>query len=273
MTSALSPDCAADKNARPADSVLENKRAIRDACARRITRVQSVPYYYHVHLNKPCNQRCIMCKPDGDHGKDVLTFEQFQAFFARVKPFAEHLTLIGGEPLLYPWINEVLELLAREPIAVSINTNVTMLHGPVTDRLLSLHELYLRCSIDAATRSMYREIRGTDLFDRVLANLGRFAEAAATRQRIHVLLVYVVMRRNLAEVLPFVELARRFRPLRVEFHPVRHVKGWQVTNKTGWHFNGDDQSCEAFRDEYNEVMSAAADRCRAEGLAHEVHLL
>jgi sulfatase maturation enzyme AslB (radical SAM superfamily) len=111
------------------------------------------------------------------------------------------------------------------------------------------------------------------MFDRVLNNLGRFVTAASTRPRIHVILVYVVMRQNLTEVLPFVDLARKFQPLRVEFHPVRHVKGWQVTNNTGWHFDGEDQACESFRDEYNDVMSATADRCRAEGLAHEVHLL
>lgn len=254
-------------------TVLDNKRAILDARARRATRVASVPYYYHVHLNQPCNQRCIMCVPSGRHGKALLSFEQFQAFFDQIRPFAEHLTLIGGEPLLYPWIDEVLELLGREPIAVSINTNVTMLGDRIANRLLGLHELYLRCSIDAATRSTYRDIRGTDVFDRVLTNLERFAAAARHHPRMHIILIYVVMRRNLADVLPFVELARRFSPFRVEFHPVRHVRQWHVTNNTGWQFDGDEQSCEAFREEYNDVMTAAADRCRAEGLSHEVQLL
>jgi molybdenum cofactor biosynthesis enzyme MoaA len=254
-------------------SVHENRQALLRQRSQRSPVVGHPPSLYHVHLNKPCNQKCIMCVPDGRHGKDLLSLEQFRSFFARIEPYAEHLTLIGGEPLLYPWIDDVLELLARHPIAVSINTNVTRLDVAMTQRLLALHELYLRCSIDAATRETYRRIRGTDVFERVTGHLRRFAESARGRPRTHLLLNYVVMRENLDEVLPFIEFARGLRPLRVEFHPVRHVRNWRVSNGTGWIFDGKEQSCESFRDEYNEVMRRAAARCAEAGLAHEVQLL
>ena len=81
------------------------------------------------------------------------------------------------------------------------------------------------------------------------------------------------MRENLHEVLPFIELARTWHPLRVEFHPVRHVDTWRVSNGTGWVFDGKAQSCESFRDEYNDTMRRAAERCTEVGLVHEVQLI
>ena len=81
------------------------------------------------------------------------------------------------------------------------------------------------------------------------------------------------MRENLAEVLPFIEFAKALNPHRIEFHPVRHVSDWQVTNKTGWFLDGREQSCEFFQDEYNSVMKEAAAACRKEGISHETILI
>jgi molybdenum cofactor biosynthesis enzyme MoaA len=254
-------------------SIARNKQGILAACAERALVTDSLPFYYHIHLNEPCNQKCVMCRPVGQLTGQVIPFEDFVAFFEQVKPFAEHMTLIGGEPLMYRWINEVLELLAEHPIAVTINTNAFMLRDRVIPRLLAVHELNLKCSIDAATRGTYLKIRGVDHFDRVTANMRRFAELARDRPDIRVIPHYVVMRENLGEVVPFVDFAKTLRPHRVEFDPVRHVSDWHVEAHTGWTFDGKDQSCESFRDEYNQVMRQAAAKCESEGLTHEVHYL
>ena len=85
-----------------------------------------------------------MCKPDGNT-KDTLLFDDFVAFFVEnIKPLAEHITLMGGETLIYPWIGEVIDLLsAQHEIAVTINTNATMLNKDLVAKLLRLHELNL----------------------------------------------------------------------------------------------------------------------------------
>ncbi|HEV7499894.1 MAG TPA: hypothetical protein VGQ33_07820, partial [Vicinamibacteria bacterium] len=83
----------------------------------------------------------------------------------------------------------------------------------------------------------------------------------------------VVMRANLHEVVPFIDFAKTLEPHRIEFDPVQQVQEWKVENGTGWLFDGREQSCEAFRDEYNDVMGQAAETCDREGLTHEVHYL
>lgn len=251
-------------------SVAANKQALLNSCASGDVVVGQLPYDYRIHLAMPCNQACIMCVPDFNHPRDVLPFEGFLALFDQIKPFADHMTLIGGETFMYPWICEVLELISQYPIEVTVHTNSFMLNERVTPRLLSLHALNLKCSIDAATRGTYRKIRGRDHFDRVVANMRRFSELARGKSNIQMITNYVVMRENLHEVVPFVDFAKSLALHRAEFHPVRHVENWQVSNGTGWHFDGQTQSCQFFRDEYNDVMKQAADKCNREGLTHEV---
>jgi molybdenum cofactor biosynthesis enzyme MoaA len=249
------------------------KRLIERELDHRSPVVAGLPYYYQVHLNKLCNQKCIMCMPDGRHPRDEMPLKRFVAFFEQIRPFAEHITLIGGEPLMYRWIDEVLELLSKTTIAVTTITNATALTERVAQRLLSLHELNLRCSIDAATRTTYLKVHGTNHFDRVAAQVRRFSDLARTKASIRLIMHFVVMRENLGEVLSFVDFAKAYRPHRVEFHPVRHVSNWNVDNYTGWEFRGSEQSCEAFKAEYNEVVTQAKAKCEAEGVPYEVVLL
>lgn len=250
-----------------------NKQGILGECENRAITVNHLPFYYHVHLNMPCNQRCIMCVPDGKHPKDLLPFDKFVAFFEQIKFYAEHITLIGGEPLMYPWIEEVIEFLAQRPITVTLNTNATMLQGSIAQKLASLHEVFLKCSIDAVTRSTYHKIRGTDWFDRVTTNLKAMSALCRDRPSVHMELMYVVMRENLHEVLPFIDFAKTLHPYCVQFQPVKHVMDWHTTNGTGWLFDGKSQSCESFPDEYNETIRQAAVKCTQEGLKYEVQLV
>ena len=253
--------------------LLTNKEAILEECSRKALRVDHLPYYYEVHLGMPCNEKCIMCVPDGKHKRDQISLDEFVAFFDQIKPVAEQITLIGGETFMYPWFNEVLDLLAQHPIGVTIITNATMLTEKISPRLLALHSLDLKCSIDASTRDTYYRIRGRDVFDKVIANVTRFSELTRDKPNIRRILVYVVMRENLDEVLSFVDLADSLDVYRVDFQPVKHVSTWKVSNGTGWIFDGSTQSCESFRDEYNDVMRQAGDKCNRLGIRHDIQLV
>ena len=254
-------------------SVADNKESIIKEYDEKSLRVGSMPFYYHIHLYMPCNQKCIMCMPDGSHSKAILPYENFVQFFEQIKPYAEHLTLIGGEPLMYPWINDVLNLISQYPVEVTINTNATILNERMCNKLLSLHTLNLKCSIDAATPEMYFKIRGQDQFHHVKKNLERFSLIAKGKPEMRQIFIFVVMKENLNEVLPFIDFVKPMTPYKIEFHPVRHVRDWVVENSTGWIFNGKEQSCEFFAEEYNSVMQQASEKCKVEGIDSEVLFL
>jgi MoaA/NifB/PqqE/SkfB family radical SAM enzyme len=250
-----------------------NRAGILAARAAGVERVAHPPIWYSIHLNEPCNQRCIMCVPDGAHGDQELTFEQFVALFDQIKSHAEHITLIGGETLMYPDILPVLDLLAQYPIGVTINTNATMLDEHITERLLALHHLELKWSIDAASAGTYLRIRGRNHFRRVTDRMLEFAERSADFDHVDLIPIYVVMRENLDEVVAFLDVAELMDPARVEFHPVRHVGAWSTDNGTGWHFEGADQVCESFPDAFNAVMERAEVVAGHKGIDVEIHRL
>lgn len=257
----LAVDLPVPRAARGDTPVLPGRRDDRDV---------PLPRCYQVHLHMPCNQRCIMCVPDGRHRPDSLPFERFAAFFEQIGEVAEHLTLIGGETLLYPEFDRVIALLATRAIEVTVITNATRLDEDVSRRLLTLHALELKCSMHAATPALYRRIHGADAFAQVMANVRRFAAMSRTRPRVRQIMVYVVMRENLHEVEAFINLVAPLAPFRIDFHPVRHVSGWRVHNRTGWTFEGAVQRCESFRDEYNRVMDLARARCREHGIQADI---
>jgi sulfatase maturation enzyme AslB (radical SAM superfamily) len=87
-------------------------------------------------------------------------------------------------------------------------------------------------------------------------------------------LMYVVMRENLNEVLPFIEFATSaLHPYCIQFQPVKHVMDWHTTNGTGWVFDGKKQSCESFKDQYNDMMRRVAEKCTREGIKYEIQLV
>jgi len=252
-------------------TVVTNKAGVLDDLERRTVIVNHPPFFYSIHLNEPCNQRCIMCVPTGNHGPAELSLDEFVATFDQIKPYAERVALIGGETLMYPHIVEVLQLLATYPITVTITTNATVLNERIGDALLQLHALVFRWSIDAATPETYERIHGRNHFRRAVQRASAFAERARDHPNVHMVPTYVVMRENLHEVVPFLDLVETLNPYRVEFHPVRHVRDWVVTNGTGWTFDGREQVLEANPDESNAAMRKAAARADEKGMRCEVH--
>lgn len=255
------------------NSVTKNKKAILQETAQGAKRLENMPFYYAIHLNRLCNQKCIMCKPDGKHPKDTLPFNQFELLFDQIKPFAEHITLMGGEPSIYPQIEEVIDVLSRHQIAVTMNTNATHLSQQLTQKMLKLHELNLKCSIHGPDEETYYKIHGSKLFTRVVKNISYFAKASKHLPNIKLIFVYVMMKENLPAVLPFIDFAKTFSPHRIEFHTVKHVQNWKVENGTGWFFDGKHQSCEFIGPAYNQMMRQAVEECEKENIDYEVSYL
>ena len=252
------------------DTLLENKIALETERDNRNRVVASLPYKYGIHLNMLCNQSCIMCMPHGRHPKDTMPLEEFTRLFNQIKPYAEHLTLIGGEPLIYPWLEDVLDMIAPHKIAVTMNTNVTKLKPSILEKLMTLHQLNFKCSVHAPTEDLYWKIHGSKLFKTVQKNITAFAEAARDLPHIRQIFVYVIMKENLSGVLPSIDFVKPLSPYRIEFHTVKNVHDWQVENNTGWHFDGQKQSCEYIREDYNSIVKQAEERCEAEGISYEV---
>jgi radical SAM protein with 4Fe4S-binding SPASM domain len=107
----------------------------------------------------------------------------------------------------------MVEHAAARGIEVGFNTNGTLLSRTIAERLVEIGCGWLHVSLDGATAPTYEDVRhGTDMrphpgqFERVVRNLRGLIEARGAGARPRVQIVFVAMRRNIAELPALVEL-------------------------------------------------------------------
>ena len=172
-----------------------------------------LPREIQVEVTGACNLRCRMClvsyrpalgKTSGS--MDLATFTQLVDGL----PGLRKVTMQGlGEPLLAPDFFAMLELLADREIEMGFNTNGTLLTRERAERLVDLGVSWLHVSLDGATAATYEDIRHRSQFELVRRNVAGLVDVmrkrGATKPDLE--LVFVAMRRNVAELPALVRLA------------------------------------------------------------------
>lgn len=123
-----------------------------------------------VELTSECSQRCKYCSSWREHTSDsVIRTEwslnrlvSFCCTLADVLPNFEHLTLTGGEPQNWPWLDEFIsEYLIRrwqERFALQVSTTLC---DPVVYPVMWRQAFRdVRVSLDAVDSSIYERVRG-----------------------------------------------------------------------------------------------------------------
>jgi radical SAM protein with 4Fe4S-binding SPASM domain len=177
-----------------------------------------LPEELQLEVTGACNLRCRMClvryAPSIGRREGALAYEQYLELLDSL-PTLRRLTLQGlGEPLLSPHLPDMVEHAARRGIDVGFNSNGTLLTRPLAERLTAAGLGWLHVSLDGATAATYEEVRhGTDLrprpgqFERVVGNLRGLVEVRGDSAKPRIMLVFVAMRRNVAELPELVSLA------------------------------------------------------------------
>lgn len=174
------------------------------------------PRALQLEVTGACNLRCRMClvryRPALGRRTASLSFERFAAIVDAL-PRLERLTLQGlGEPLLAPDLVRMVAHAAARGIDVGFNTNATLLGRPLAEQLVDAGLGWLHVSLDGATAATYEAIRDGARFARVAENVEGLVDVvrARGRGRPALALVFVAMRRNVAELGDVVRLAARW---------------------------------------------------------------
>jgi len=170
-----------------------------------------LPVHLQLEVTSACNLRCTMClvryRPPVNKIAGAMRPELFHRLLEDVP--LQRLTLQGlGEPLLSPYLPEMIEAAVRGGIRVGFNTNATLLSRHRAEQLVASKLDWLHVSLDGASPGVYEAVRQGARFDTVVANLtGLVAakrEAASATPWIRV--VFVAMRDNVAELPVLVRL-------------------------------------------------------------------
>jgi len=176
-----------------------------------------LPTFLQIEPVGQCNLRCQMCpiqfRKDGPpHGPPA--FMDFDTFTRLVDQFPglKELQLQGlGEPMMHPRFFDMISYAVGKGIAVSTNTNLTLLTDRRAELCVTSGLGELHASIDGATAETYERIRVRAHFDRIVRNLEGLVAARSRlgRSTPRIRMVVVAMRQNLHEFPDLVRLAHR----------------------------------------------------------------
>jgi radical SAM protein with 4Fe4S-binding SPASM domain len=172
-----------------------------------------LPHELQIEVTAACNLRCRMClvryRPPVDRAEGSLSFERFREIVDAL-PDLDTLTLQGlGEPLLAPDLYRMIAYATARGVRAGFNTNATLLTRPAAERLIDAGLDWLCVSLDGATAATYEAIRDGARFARVAHNVRGLVQVMRERHaaRPALALVFVAMRRNVAELPEVVALA------------------------------------------------------------------
>jgi len=100
-----------------------------------MSKLQSLPHNIFLHLTENCNLRCKMCYYWGETGAysqakkkpKILDFEIIKNVIEDLAIVKPNYSLFGGEPLLYPYFEELIDEIKKYGSFVDTPTNGTLL--------------------------------------------------------------------------------------------------------------------------------------------------
>lgn len=177
------------------------------------TVIPALPTELQVEVTGACNLACRMClvryRPKLGRRSGAMCFHTFKELVDSL-PELERLTLQGlGEPLLAPDLLQMVEYACDRDVRVGFNTNGTLLEPRISERLVAAGLEWLHVSVDGASAETYEGIRDGSDFARVRRNVLALTAIMRRRQtdKPSVQIVFVAMRRNVAELPALVQLA------------------------------------------------------------------
>lgn len=173
-----------------------------------------LPSHLQVEITSACNLRCTMClvryRPPVNKLAGAMRPELFRRLVDEVP--VRRLTLQGlGEPLLSPYLPEMIATAVGRDVRVGFNSNGTLLTRRRARELVESGLDWLHVSLDGAGPAVYESIREGASFDRVVGNLAGLVRAKRERASATpwIRVVFVAMRDNVADLPELASLLAR----------------------------------------------------------------
>jgi len=177
-------------------------------------------YFY---LTEGCNLACRHCwlapKLDADGSRyPTLSVELFASILQEAKPLGlSNVKLTGGEPLLHPHFDQLLEIVASEALGLTIETNGLLMTPALAARIAQFPRRFVLVSVDGADAATHEWVRGVPgAFDAATRAVRLLAEAGLRPQ-----MIFSVMRYNADQVEAVIRLAETLGAASLKFNVVQ----------------------------------------------------
>ena len=177
------------------------------------TELNFPPTSLNLMMADVCDSQCIMC------GHDYLTAGSGEMLtLERMITLCGHLDMTrvvdityggGGEPFLNPELPDIAEFIRKNYPVVRhmVISNFIAVKEETLRRMLA-NGVHFLVSINAATPETFRAISGRDAFASVMKSLRLLVHLRRVLHApVQILISFILMRRNIAELIDFVRLA------------------------------------------------------------------
>ena len=81
----------------------------------------------YIEIINRCNLSCSFC-PTSDRPARMMSVDEFAKIAAQVTPFTDYICLhVKGEPLMHPWLGDILTIAYQNGLKVNLTTNAVLL--------------------------------------------------------------------------------------------------------------------------------------------------
>ncbi len=180
----------------------------------------STLYFY---LTEGCNLACRHCwmgpRFDATGSQyPVLPVELFETAIREAKPLGlSGVKLTGGEPLMHPHFKELLEIVRREELKLTIETNGLLCTPEIAADIARSSNCFVAVSIDGVDAATHEWVRGVPGSFAAAQQAVRNLAAAGTRP----LVIFTVMRGNAGQVDAMVRMAEALGAASLKFNVVQ----------------------------------------------------
>lgn len=174
-------------------------------------------YFY---LTEGCNLTCRHCwlapkfDPTGTRYA-CLPVELFETAILEARPLGlDRVKLTGGEPLLHPHIWTLLEIVRREELGLTLETNGMLCTPAIATEISRIPRRFASVSLDGADADTHDWVRGVSGSFKQATQAVRNLVAAGTPPQI----IMTLMRNNADQVKPLIRLAEDLGAASVKFN-------------------------------------------------------
>jgi SynChlorMet cassette radical SAM/SPASM protein ScmF len=189
-------------------------------------------YFY---LTEGCNLRCRHCwiapkYQSEETSHPSLDLDLFKSIIEQAKPLGlSGVKLTGGEPLLHPQINEILEHIRTENLELTVETNGVLCTPVLARKIAECKNTFVSVSLDGSETETHEWVRGVEgCFEDALAGIRNLVDAGLKPQ-----IIMSIMRQNKDQVESIVRLAERLDAGSVKFNIVQPTARGKKMHESG----------------------------------------
>ena len=184
----------------------------------------------YLYLTEGCNLACRHCwlapKYDALGIKyPVLDVDLMRKIFKEALPLGlQAVKLTGGEPLLHPEIESILDIIKEENLRLTIETNGLLCTKELAAKIARHEKAFVSVSMDGATAETHEWVRGVKgSFVAACNAVGNLAEAGLRPQ-----IIFSVMRHNVAEISEIIGLGEQLGAKSIKFNIIQPTARGEV---------------------------------------------